>query len=88
MSMMTTYRLSLSLPLSRRCITLGVVLAYTSLAVAVENNHVLTAYDVDARLDDDVEVDSLLLRGLLLPLSNRLKHTTEGRLDRERLLCR
>lgn len=66
MSMMTTYRLSLSLPLRQGYVNLGIVLAYVFLAI--EDNNVLATYDIDARLDDDVEIYIRLCGGLVLSL--------------------
>ena len=80
----TTYRVSPPLPLSQWCLNLGVVLAYIPLAI--EDNHVLTADDVDTRLDDDIETYIRPGCGLFLPLSHWLKYTAEALLDYERLL--
>ena len=82
--MMTTYRISRSLPPSQRFLTLGTVLANISLAI--KDNNVLTAHDVDSRLDGDIEI-YIRLRFGLLPLSRRPKYTTQQILDLDRLLC-
>ena len=82
---MTAYRLSPSLPLGQRCSNTGVVLAHVS--HAIEDNHVFAAYNIDARMDDDVEIDVRLRSGLLLSLTQGLQNTMEGFLDLDCLLC-
>ena len=84
MSVTTTYRVSPPLPFSQWCVNLGVTLPYIPLAI--EDDNVLTAYDVDTRLDDDIEIYIRRGCGLVLPLSHGLKYTAEGLLDHERLL--
>ena len=68
-----------------------VLVAYFSLvavAVTVEGHDVSTAYEVDARVDDDVEVYIRfhIRRGVLLVLPLCLKYTAEELLDHGHLL--
>lgn len=84
--MMTTYRLSHSLPPSQRFVNLDAVL--TNLSLAIKDNNVLTTHDTDTRLDGNVEVDIRLRSGLLLPQSHWLKYTPQQVLDLDRLLRR
>ena len=84
MRLMTAYRLSPSLPLSQWSVNLGVILAH--LPFAIQDNNVLTAYHIDASIDDDIEIDIRLGRGSFLPLSFWLKCAIESLLDRGRLL--
>ena len=84
MRLMTAYRLSPSLPLSQWSVNLNVILAH--LPFAIQDNNVLTAYHVEASIDDDIEIEIGLGRGSFLPLSIWLKYAIEGLLDRGRLL--
>ena len=68
-----------------------VLVAYFSLiaiAVTVEGHDVSTAYEIDARVDDDVEVYIRfhIRRGVLLVLPLRLEYTAEEVLDHGHLV--
>lgn len=86
MSMMATYRLSLSLPLRQGYVNLGIVRACVSLAI--EDNNVLATHDIDTRLDDDVKIYIPLRGGLVLSLCHWPKYATDGLLEHDRLFYR
>lgn len=77
--MMTTYRLGPPLWPSQRLVTFGALLAI--IPPAIDDDHVLTAHDVDTREDGDVEIDIRLRSSLLLALSYWLEYTTQQSLN-------